>query len=72
MIQKEMVKQYMQDFGNISTWQAFSDLGITRLAARISDLKADGISIGQKMETAKNRYGKNVSYMVYWIEGSEK
>ena len=33
--QKEMVLQYMQDFGSITPVQAFQDLGIMRLGARI-------------------------------------
>ena len=41
MTQKEQVLEYMQKHGSISTIQAFH-IGITRLSARIWDLKADG------------------------------
>lgn len=37
--QREKVLQYMRDFGSIYPQQAFFDLGVMRLAARISDLK---------------------------------
>ena len=68
MTQKERVKQYMQDFGKITTYEAFKDLGITRLSARIFDLMGDGIKIGKKVKCAKNRYGEKVHYTEYWIE----
>jgi len=37
--QCEMVLQYLKDFGYITTFEAFTDLGITRLASRINALK---------------------------------
>lgn len=67
MTQKEMIVKYIQDFGSISTYEAFIDLGITRLASRISDLKNDGVTISKKTEKSKNRYGKTVHYTRYRI-----
>ena len=37
--QCERIVQYMKDFGSITTLQAFTDLGCTRLASRVTDLK---------------------------------
>ena len=68
MNQCEKVKDYMQRFGTISTYQAFTDLGITRLASRISDLRSDGVKIGSKLVTSKNRFGEYCTYKVYWLE----
>ena len=34
------IVKYMKDFGSITTVQAMKDLGVMRLAARISDLEA--------------------------------
>ena len=65
MTQCERIVQYMQDFGSISTMQAFSDLGIARLASRIHDLKRMGIEIESETRTCKNRYGENTHYSVY-------
>lgn len=59
----------MQVFGSISTREAFNDLGVTRLASRIHDLKEQGIAISGKMETTKNRYGESVSYKRYRLAG---
>lgn len=55
----------MDDFGSISPKEAYNDLGIMRLAARISELSKAGVPIIRKMETSKNRYGDSVSYMRY-------
>lgn len=65
MTQKQMILQYMEDFGSISTMESFADLGVTRLASRIHELIEDGIPIQKEMEHGKNRYGKQISYMRY-------
>ena len=67
MTQCEMVKMYMEEFGSISPAEAFSNLGVQRLAARISDLKKGGLRIVGKNESSKNRYGKAVTYKRYSI-----
>ena len=40
--QKDRVVAYINEFGSITTWQAYADLGITRLSARIWELKEEG------------------------------
>ena len=67
--QRDMVAQYMEDFGSISSWDAFKDLGITRLSARIYELKERGYIISTEQKKAKNRYGKPVKYFKYRITG---
>ena len=47
--------------------EAFNDLGVTRLASRVSDLKKQGVKFEKKMETRKNRFGQKVSYMRYRV-----
>lgn len=66
MTQCDRIMKYMDDFGSITTMDAFIDLGITRLASRICDLQKKGIAIDRKMETGRNRMGEKVSYMRYW------
>lgn len=66
MTQHEKILQYINDFGSISPMEAFTDLGITKLATRISEMRRDGIDFNQRMETSKNRYGEKVHYMRYW------
>lgn len=66
--QKQLVIRYLKDFGSITSLQAFADLGITRLAARISDLNDDGIYTEKEMVTSKNRYGKTVRFAKYRLK----
>lgn len=65
MTQCERIIKYMDDFGSITTFEAFSDLGIMRLASRIHDLKEAGYNIKRESVRAKNRYGEIVHYTRY-------
>lgn len=65
MTQYDAILQYIDDFGSISPMEAFSDLGITKLATRISELSRKGYSFDKKPVTSKNRYGNSVTYMRY-------
>lgn len=67
MTQNQMVLQYMKDFGSITTLQAFTDLGVTRLASRICDLRKEHLIASERI-AAKNRYGKTVKFNKYWLE----
>ena len=69
MGQKKMIIQYMNDFGSITPWQAFTDLGCTKLATRISELIRDGVEINKKTVVTKNRYGKRVYFTSYSLGG---
>jgi hypothetical protein len=65
MTQKERVYKYMQEFGSITQAEAFNDLGVYRLAARISDLRRDKIKIRSQQKAGKNRYGETVYFSEY-------
>lgn len=65
MNQCEKIVFYIQMFGSISSMEAFQDLGITRLSARIYELRNEGYQFDEKFETAKNRFGDSVSYKRY-------
>lgn len=60
--QKERIIQYIKDFGSITTKEAFNDLGVSRLSARIADLKDEGYEFTDEWESSKNRYGETVTY----------
>ncbi len=65
MTQHELILQYINDFGSISPMEAFNDLGITKLATRISEMSRMGYSFSKTLESSKNRYGQSVHYMRY-------
>ena len=69
MNQHERIMWYIKEFGSISPMEAYGDLGITKLATRISELKDAGIEFDQRIEKKKNRYGEKVHYMRYWFKG---
>lgn len=68
MTQSDRIYKYMQDFGSITQLEAMKDLGVMRLASRISDMRNAGISIIKETETSKNRYGEKTSYARYRLE----
>ena len=70
--QCERIIQYMKDFGSITTLQAFTDLGCTRLASRVNDLKKQGYNIKSEFVSGKNRYKETVSYKKYYLGGTQK
>lgn len=65
--QAERVLEYITTFGSITQLEALNDLGIMRLASRISDLKKMGYPIVSKVEAVKNRYGENCYIKRYSI-----
>lgn len=56
--QTDRVLAYIREFGSITQLEALRDLGVFRLASRISDLKREGYDINSWMEQVTNRYGE--------------
>lgn len=63
--QKQRILQYMDDFGSITPQAAMIDLGIMRLAARISELVKAGEPIVSEMVSGFNRYGQRIRFARY-------
>lgn len=69
MNQKQRVFKYIQIYGSITPLDAFRDLGITKLATVISNMKKyDGITFYQYFDSGFNRFGERVYYMRYWLD----
>ncbi|MBO7732797.1 MAG: helix-turn-helix domain-containing protein [Methanobrevibacter sp.] len=68
--QKDRVVAYINEFGSITTWQAYADLGITRLSARIWELKEKGYIFKKDRVKRMNRYNQPVSFDKYMIVGN--
>ena len=56
--QNQRILNYMDQHGSITTLQAINDLGVMRLASRISDLRKQGYCIDGVTELVKNRNGE--------------
>ena len=67
MTQKEKILKYIKDFGYITSWQAYQDLGIMQLGARIDQLKKEGYEFKTEWESKENRYGEPVSFKRYYL-----
>lgn len=69
--QENRVLEYMQKFGGITTRDAFNDLGITRLSAKIFNLKKQGYDIISEYKQAKNRFGETTYFKKYMLKQDE-
>lgn len=64
--QTDKVLAYMRKHGGINTYQAFRDLGITRLSARIWELiHVRGLNITKSIVVKKSEDGTPRSYVRY-------
>lgn len=68
MKQTERILKYINDFGSITSLQAMQDLGVMRLASRITDLKQAGYEIDSEYVHSKNRYGEPMKYKKYYLK----
>lgn len=69
LTQTDLVYGYMLEYGGITPIEAMRDIGCMRLAARISDLKRQGVKIKTEYaRTKSSRTGRWVRYAVYSIE----
>ena len=64
---KNRIYDYMRLFGSITTFQAFTDLGCTRLSEYIRQIRLEHI-VKDEWVTTTNRYGEKVQYKKYWLE----
>lgn len=65
--QCERIREWLNDFGSITTFEAFTELGILRLGARISEMRKSGMKIADKQECVKNRYGEKCYVKRYFF-----
>lgn len=56
--QNERIISYINQFGSITQIEALKDLGVMRLASRISDLRSLGYPIVSENVPVRNRYGE--------------
>lgn len=64
---QKRVFDFIMEFGSITSFEAFTELGETRLSARIYELEDKGINIGTEMIAVKNRFGENRYVKKYFI-----
>ena len=65
--QKDRIINYIREFGSITSWEAYQDLGVMQLGARIDQLQKDGYVFKTKWEHKKNRNNEDVSFKRYYL-----
>ena len=65
--QKDRILEYIRNFGSISSFEAYADLGITQLGARIDQLKKEGYEFKTEWESNTNRFGEKTEYKRYYL-----
>lgn len=65
MNQNSRVLEYMKANGGITSAEAFETLGVTRLSARIKELKDAGHKIEGTFAYGKNRFGEPCTWKKY-------
>lgn len=71
--QCEMIVEYLNTYKEITPLEAMRDLGIYRLASRISDLKKQGHKIKSEMVSVATRNGGRTHIARYsWADDNVK
>lgn len=71
--QADRVIRYMEEHGNITSLDAIMDLGVMRLASRISEIRlVRNIPVYSKFITVKNRFGENCQVKAYSLKKEEE
>lgn len=65
LLQKDRILKYITEYGSITPLEAFRDLGIMRLGARVFELIEEGWSVYSEPVTGKNRFGDDTRFASY-------
>lgn len=66
--QQNRVLEYIKQFGGITSFQAYTELGITQLAARVRNLEDDGYRFNRERVHTLNKFGEKVSFVNYTLK----
>ena len=60
--------KHLEEYGNITSWEAIKEYGCTRLSQYILLLRKRGLNVTDIWEHTQNRYGQPVKYKKYILE----
>jgi hypothetical protein len=69
--QKDRVLDYMHQNGSITTWEAFQNLGVSRLANVIAEIRKEYV-VESITRSKKNRYGDQCHFSEYRLSSEKK
>ena len=67
MSQNDRLLNHLQTKGSINPMEAWSEIGLYRLAARINDLRNAGHQINSQLVTVANRFGEKCKVASYTL-----
>lgn len=67
MSQKERILQHLKQGNTITSLEAYNELGVTQLAARIYELKAEGNPILSEQIKVTNRFDEKCTVAKYFL-----
>lgn len=67
MTRKQAVLDYIREHGSITSAEAFTELGNTRLSASVFELRREGHPIAREMVEGKDRNGQRVRFARYTL-----
>ena len=67
MTQNQIILKHLQKKGYISTFESYDLYGITRLSARISEIRKMGYNIASVSQKGTNRYGEKIRFCRYTL-----
>ena len=68
----KMILEHLIKYGSITPLEASKRYGCMRLAARIADIRADGIEIETEFVKEKNMFGKMARFAKYSLKKGEE
>lgn len=71
MTHYERIKNHLETYGSITSWEAIKEYGCTRLSQYIYLLRKNGFKISSQNETVINRFGDKVNYFRYKLGEKE-
>ena len=69
--QKDRVLGYMHQNGSITAWEAFQNLGVSRLTNVIAEIKKEYV-VESITRRKKNRYGDQCHFSEYRLSNEKK
>lgn len=63
---RKRILAYMEEHGSITTAEAFTELGCSRLSEYIRQIKESHL-VNDEWITSTNRYGDKVRYKRFWL-----
>lgn len=72
MNQTKAVLNWLMTGESISSMEAFAELGVTRLSAKIFNLRKRGYNIVSEQAYTINRYGSTVRFVRYRLEEDDE